>query len=94
MDSGPPIELLESTHTFPGVFQIKVIGSAADDFEARVLEVARTELATVGHLEHSVRTTPDGKHLSLTLDLNVQSAEQVRAIYAKIRDLAGLKFLL
>ena len=93
MDPHPSLELLESTHTFPGVYKIKAIGLAADGFEERVLDAVRSELASVDHLEHSVRTTPEGRNVALTLDVQVQTAAQVRAIYAKIHDLAGLRFL-
>ena len=37
MDHRPSVELLESTHLFPGVYQIKAIGSAEDDFAGRVV---------------------------------------------------------
>ncbi len=40
-----------------------------------------------------MRTTPAGRHLALTLDISVQSAEQVRAIYAEIREVEGLTLL-
>ena len=44
MENLPPIELLESTHSFPGAYQIKAIGVVADDFEARVLAAVRRHL--------------------------------------------------
>ena len=94
MDPRPSLDLLESAHAFPGVYQIKAIGRADDGFEGRVLELIRAELVSVDHLEHSVRSTPDGRHVSLTLDVNVQSAEQVRALYAKLQAVEGLRFLL
>jgi putative lipoic acid-binding regulatory protein len=93
MDHCPSLDLLESTHTFPGTYQIRVIGSAADDFAGRVLAAASSELAAASELEHSIRTTPGGRHLSLTLHLTVQSAHQVRAIYARIQDVEGLTLL-
>ena len=37
-DHRPALELLESTHVFPGVYQIKAIGAMANDFERRVVE--------------------------------------------------------
>jgi len=94
MDPRPSLELLESTHTFPGVYQIKAIGSASGGFQERVLDVVRAELDSVARVGHSVRTTPDGRHIALTLDVNVESAEQVRVIYSKIHSLEGLRFLL
>lgn len=93
MSEHDPIELLESTHFFPGSFQIKAIGHADDDFEGRILAAVQEELPVPGDLEHSVRSTPGGRHIALTLDINVQSAEQVLAIYARIREVHGLKLL-
>ena len=40
MEKFPPIDLLESTHSFPGVYQIKAIGSVDDGFENRVISAA------------------------------------------------------
>ena len=52
-----------------------------------------THLAARSDLDYSVRTTPTGRHLALTLDISVQNAEQVRAIYADIREVEGLTLL-
>jgi putative lipoic acid-binding regulatory protein len=93
MDNFPSQDLLESNHPFPGVYQIKAIGEAEDDFVARVVEAAVMELTTPSELDHTVRTTPGGRHVSLTLEMNVQSADQVRAIYARIREVKGLTLL-
>lgn len=94
MDEPPVDDLLESTHSFPCVFQIKAIGSAAEDFESRVLQVVREELAGPSELDYSVRTTPGRRHVALTLDVTVQTADRVRAIYSRIRAPDGLKLLL
>ena len=93
MDHRPSEDLLDSSHTFPGIYQIKAIGTSDDNFVNRVVEAASMELATPGELEHKVRVTPNGKHVSLTLEMNVQSAEQVRAIYARLREVKGLTLL-
>ncbi len=93
MDHVPSEDLLHSVHPFPGTYQIKAIGSADDDFVARVVEAVVSELATPGELEHSVRVTPGGRHVSLTMDVTVQSAEQVRSIYTRIREVKGLTLL-
>ncbi|HEV3165696.1 MAG TPA: DUF493 domain-containing protein [Isosphaeraceae bacterium] len=94
MDSRPSIELLESTHTFPGTYQIKAIGAADDDFTGRVIAAARTELASPEDLEHSIRATRGGRHVAVTLKLSVQTPEQVRAIYARLHELEGITILL
>jgi putative lipoic acid-binding regulatory protein len=92
-DNRPSEELLQSNHLFPGTYQIKAIGASADDFAARVVAAAALELATPAELDHSIRQTPDGRHVSVTLDVTVQTAAQVRAIYARIQEVEGLALL-
>ena len=93
MDHRPSEDLLESNHAFPGTYQIKAIGTADDDFVGRVVEAVVGELATPSELDHTVRATPGGRHVSLTMEMTVQTAEQVRAIYAAIREVKGLTLL-
>jgi uncharacterized protein len=93
MDNRPSIELLESTHLFPGTYQIRAIGRSADDFAGRVIAAVVDELAAPSDLDHSIRTTPGGRHVAVTLDITVQTASQVRAIYATIQTLEGLVLL-
>ncbi len=92
-DHRPSEELLESTHLFPGNYQIKVIGVADNDFERRVVEVVTAQLVSASEFDYSVRATPGGRHVALTLDITVQSAEQVRGIYESLREIAGLTLL-
>jgi putative lipoic acid-binding regulatory protein len=93
VDHRPSVELLESIHPFPGVYRIKAIGTAGDDFERRVVEAVVSQLPASSDLDYSVRTTPGGRHVALTLDITVQSAEQVREVYAEIQEVAGLTLL-
>ncbi|MGE3819334.1 MAG: YbeD family protein [Isosphaeraceae bacterium] len=94
MDHTPSAELLESTHSFPGVYQIKAIGRHADGFELRIVEAVVAELAGPSELDYSIRNTPGGRHVAVTLDVTVQTAEQVRSIYARIRAVEGLILVL
>ena len=94
MDQLPPLDALNAVHDFPGVYRIKAIGSVEKDFEARVLEAVRMELASPDEVEWTVRTTAGGRHVALTLDVTVRDADHVRTIYARIRDQSGLLFLL
>ncbi len=93
MDHRPSIDLLESTHAFPGVYRIKAIGSSEGGFVDRVLAAAAEELASLAEINHSVKETPGGRHTSVTLDLSVQDADQVRRIYEKLREVEGLTLL-
>jgi putative lipoic acid-binding regulatory protein len=93
MDHRPSVDLLESVHCFPGVYKIKAIGRSDDDFQSRVLAAVYSNLAARSDLDYSVRSTPGGRHVAVTLDITVQSAEQVRAIYADLREIDGLTLL-
>ncbi len=92
-DHRPSVELLESTHLFPGVYRIKAIGRSDNDFEQRVIAAVVSQLAAASDLDYSVRSTPGGRHVALTLDVSVQTAEQVRSIYAEVREIKGLTLL-
>ncbi len=88
------IDLLESSHSFPGSYQIKVIGSADDDFVERVLAAVVSELLAESSIDHKVRSTPGGRHVAITLQVHVQSAQQVRNIYKSVNEVRGLAYLL
>lgn len=94
MDPRPSEELLESHHTFPGPYRIKAIGSTESGFPARIVAAAVRELGSTEGIETSVREAKGGRHVSVTLDFTAQSAEQVREIYASIREVEGLTLLL
>ncbi len=94
MDNRPSIEALESVHTFPGTYQIKVIGDAANDFVGRVVAAVHEQLPTHSDLDYNVRESSGGRHVSLTLMLAVQTAEQVREIYARLGEIPGVTMLL
>ena len=90
----PSAELLEATHTFPGVYQMKVIGLVDDDFERRVRDAVSALLPGPDAVAVSTRVTPGGRHVALTLHLNVETAEQVRDLYERLHLLPGLSLLL
>jgi len=94
MDAIPSEDLLADHHAFPGTYHFKAIGVASDDFEGRVVAAAVMEVAGPGEVEHSVRETKGGRHIAVSLEVTVQSPEQVRAIYAAIRQVEGLSLLL
>jgi len=93
MDNRPSLDLLESTHPFPGTYQIKAIGAADDDFAGRVVAAVQDELPAAADLDYSTRATQSGRHVCVTLDVTVQTAEQVRAIYHRIQEIPGLTLL-
>ena len=93
MSTLPAIELLEATHEFPGRYMFKVIGRSERAFVARVVAAVREELAEEIDPPFRVRETAGGKHVAVTLTPMVQTAEQVLAVYSRIRKMAGLVML-
>lgn len=94
MDSIPSEEQLAGAHEFPGVYQFKAIGSVEGEFRRRVVEMVTEAVGSEESIEISVRETPGGRHVALTMNVNVESPEQVRAIYARILKVEGLILLL
>jgi putative lipoic acid-binding regulatory protein len=89
----PAVELLESTHDFPGPYTFKVIGRVENGFIARVVAAVRDELHGQADPPFSVRQTAGGKHVAVTLEPIVQTAEQVLALYRRLRRTVGLVML-
>ena len=90
----PTIELLESTHSFPGGYMFKVIGRAEGNFIGRAVAAVRMHLSESVEPPFSSRKTSNGAHVSVTIEPSVSSAEDVLAIYQTLRDLDGLVMLL
>lgn len=89
----PTIDLLEETHAFPCPYLFKIIGKADESFLARVVAAVREELLMDVDPPHRVREAVGGRHLSVTMEPEVQSAQQVIAIYRRLRVLDGLVML-
>jgi putative lipoic acid-binding regulatory protein len=94
MDHGASLELLTSTHSFPGKYVFKAIGLTEDDFTGRVLAIVRAELQQSFDAPYETRETPSGRHVSVTIEPWVESPEQVLAIYGRLKTESGLVLLL
>lgn len=68
----------------------KVIGRVENGFVARVVAAVRDELADVSDPPFTYREAVGGRHVSVTLEPIVQTAQQVIAIYRRIQQLTGL----
>ena len=89
----PAQDLLETTHAFPGVYVFKIIGSADDAIVARIIAVFRQELTIEVDPPFRVRESAGGRHLSVSVEPTVQSAEQVLAIYRRLGEVQGIVML-
>lgn len=94
MQGLPTVESLQNVHDFPGRYTFKAFGPAEQHFvdEARSVVVQAT--AGRGDEVLSARLSKQGRYMCVTLDVFVQSPEQVRAIYVELSHLEGLRMLL
>jgi putative lipoic acid-binding regulatory protein len=93
MEQLPSVELLESAHRFPGPYMFKVIGSTDNGFLARTVAAVREEVAAPVDPPFRCKHTPGGRHVAITLELTMQTAEQVRDVYRRLLKLTGLILL-
>jgi putative lipoic acid-binding regulatory protein len=84
------LALLEETHDFPCGFMLKVIGRAEEAFVERVVAAIRQCQQAEVDPPFRVRQTPNGRHVAVTLEPHVQSAEEVLALYQRIRTIRGV----
>jgi putative lipoic acid-binding regulatory protein len=89
----PTADLLDKTHVFPCSYLFKIIGKPDQGFLARVIAVVREELLLELDPPFRVRESVGGRHLSVTLEPEVQSAQQVLAIYRRLGVLDGMVML-
>lgn len=93
MDNLPSMELLEETHRFPGPYMFKVIGRVEEGFAARIVAAVREELRAEVDPPFTLRHSQNGRHVSVTLEPQVENVAQVLAIYNRIRATSGLVML-
>jgi putative lipoic acid-binding regulatory protein len=88
------IRLLEDTCNFPCEFQFKIIGSQENDFVQRVVTTVQVALHMQEEPAFRTRETPNGRHVSVTLEPLVTSAADVLKTYQRLRDIEGVVMLL
>lgn len=94
MNNLPSIQLLENTHHFPGPYMFKVIGKVEDGFVARVVAAVRDELAEEIDPPYHLRQAEGGRHISITLEPHIKTAQQVLNVYRRLRNTVGLVLML
>jgi putative lipoic acid-binding regulatory protein len=75
----PPPE--ESLLKFPCEFTIKVFGAMAPDYEQTIIDLIRPLAPNISSGAIQSRTSENGKYLSLSITLYVESREQLDNIY-------------
>ncbi|MDG2381046.1 MAG: DUF493 domain-containing protein [Pirellulaceae bacterium] len=84
------LTLLNNTHEFPCPFLLKIIGISENSFEARVVATVREALGMAVDPEFNMRATPNGEHVSVTLEPVIDSAETVLDVYDRLRNVEGV----
>ena len=88
------VELLETEHSFPCRFTFKVIGNNTEQFAATVVAAIQSMDPDDVVPAHSTRTTAGERHICVTVEPDVQSAQHVAKIYEVLRSLEGVVLLL
>lgn len=94
MKGVPSIELLESTHTFPSQFTYKVFGPNTEAFRESAEASAVGIAGSADWVSASTRESGKGNHQCVTLEVFVQSAHQIQALYGELQKLEGVRMIL
>ena len=70
--------------TFPCVFPLKVMGRREDDFAQVVCEIVQRHASDFHPRTLEMRTSKNGRYLSLTVTINAVSREQLDALYTEL----------
>lgn len=85
------LRMLEEHHSFPCIYMFKVIGYNSGEFAQKARRAAEAVLGPLTE-EGVLRSRPSGggKYLAVTIDTQVESSEQVLAVYDELRALQGM----
>ena len=92
--SVPSIEALETAHSFPANYLIKIIGPDTETFRVGAKDTCYKHLGADGELEITERRSKNGQHLALSLRFKVLTPQMVQQIYKDLAQLSGLKFII
>jgi putative lipoic acid-binding regulatory protein len=74
----------ESLLTFPCVFPMKVMGRREDGFAQTVSEIVLRHAPDFHPETIEMRSSKNGRYLSLTVEINARSREQLDALYSEL----------
>ena len=80
----PPDDRDKSLLTFPCTFPIKVMGRREDGFAQVVSEVVLRHAPDFDPATMEMRSSKQGRYLSLTVTINARSREQLDALYSEL----------
>lgn len=74
----------QSLLTFPCAFPIKVMGRREDGFAQAVLEITLRHAPDFRSETLEMRTSKNGRYLSLTVTIDARSREQLDGLYSEL----------
>lgn len=74
----------ESLLTFPCVFPLKVMGRREDGFAQTVSEIVQRHAGDFNPGTLEMRSSTNGRYLSLTVTINARSREQLDRLYREL----------
>ena len=74
----------ESALRFPTSFPIKIMGRRTDGFAQAILDVVLKHAADFDPVTLEMRTSREGKYLSVTVTINATSREQLDNLYREL----------
>lgn len=89
----PSRELLLANHTFPGDYTIKAFGPKSAEFETAVVEAA-TILLGAARVRSAVRASSQGRRICVTLELSLETVDEVIRVYERIYEIPKLMLIL
>jgi len=70
--------------TFPTVFPIKIMGRREDAFAQTMTDIVLRHAPDFSPATLEMRTSKNGRYLSLTATINAKSREQLDALYSEL----------
>ena len=93
-DKDSILDKLRQVHDFPGPYMFKVIGPNDAEFLATAVQSVINAIGPGADPDVVTRESSGGKHVSITMTVDVASAEVVLDVYDLLRTLEGAKFVL
>lgn len=69
---------------FPCDFPLKVMGLAAADFDALVIEIVQRHVPALREGAVQTRSSSQGRYVSVTVTIQAQSQQQLDALYREL----------
>jgi hypothetical protein len=95
MDDTPKaLAMLKEAHVFPGPYTFKAIGENSANFVAQLCQAIVVVTGPKSVPEVTTRQSAKGNHQAVHMTVHVTDAEQVLRLYAAIKTVPGIRFLL